>query len=216
MKRFLWAYPRAWRKRYGDEFLALLEQQPPRVRDVFDILVGALLAHRSQFRMSVERWPQHFRSRIAGRAITARRTVIAIGVAAGLLMLARTPTMHVHPPVAAGALCTGQRAPSSDLSTSSLLCTRMTSNSRVRQAPVIMSAGRPGQSQTSLLRSANVVSSSSLNLNCSLAYVVRYRSPAASLGTRQVRREASPRITVIRSCTGWIRSSAQTVVRADD
>jgi hypothetical protein len=38
-------YPSAWRERYGDEFLALLEDRPPRRRDVLDIVWAALDAH---------------------------------------------------------------------------------------------------------------------------------------------------------------------------
>jgi hypothetical protein len=38
-------YPRAWRKRYGEEFLALLEGLPASPRLVLDALFGALDAH---------------------------------------------------------------------------------------------------------------------------------------------------------------------------
>jgi hypothetical protein len=38
-------YPRAWRRRYGDEFAALLEEQPWSVRTVGNVLLGALDAH---------------------------------------------------------------------------------------------------------------------------------------------------------------------------
>ncbi len=41
----LYLYPQAWRKRYGDEFQALLEQRDTRFFDIFDILRGALDAH---------------------------------------------------------------------------------------------------------------------------------------------------------------------------
>ena len=36
------AYPRAWRRRYGEEFLALLTERQPGGRDLVDILAGAL------------------------------------------------------------------------------------------------------------------------------------------------------------------------------
>ena len=42
MKRLLALYPRAWRQRYGDEFLALLEAERPAARLVLDVVVGAL------------------------------------------------------------------------------------------------------------------------------------------------------------------------------
>ena len=35
-------YPPSWRKRYGTEFEVLLEDATPSVRDVFDLLCGAL------------------------------------------------------------------------------------------------------------------------------------------------------------------------------
>ena len=38
-------YPLAYRRRYGDEMRALLEDQPPRARTVLDLTRGALLAH---------------------------------------------------------------------------------------------------------------------------------------------------------------------------
>lgn len=38
-------YPLAYRRRYGEEMRALLEDQPPRARTVLDLLRGALVAH---------------------------------------------------------------------------------------------------------------------------------------------------------------------------
>lgn len=38
-------YPLAWRRRYAEEMLALLQERPPGVRDVADLLVGAARAH---------------------------------------------------------------------------------------------------------------------------------------------------------------------------
>ena len=44
-------YPARWRARYGDEFLALLEERPLGPYDVADILLGALDARlRSRMR----------------------------------------------------------------------------------------------------------------------------------------------------------------------
>ena len=42
MRWLLRPYPRAWRDRYGEEFLALLERQPATFRVVLDVLAGAL------------------------------------------------------------------------------------------------------------------------------------------------------------------------------
>ncbi len=41
----LWLYPLAFRRRYGPEMRALLDQAPPRVPAVLDLLRGALIAH---------------------------------------------------------------------------------------------------------------------------------------------------------------------------
>jgi hypothetical protein len=41
----LWLYPLAFRRRYGQEMHALLDQTPPRVLTVLDLLRGALAAH---------------------------------------------------------------------------------------------------------------------------------------------------------------------------
>src|SRR4051812_4811648 len=38
-------YPHHWQQRYGDEFLALLEQQRMTVKVVVDVVLGALDAH---------------------------------------------------------------------------------------------------------------------------------------------------------------------------
>jgi len=45
MKKLVSLYPRAWRARYGEEFLALLDEQPATPRVVVDLLRGALDAH---------------------------------------------------------------------------------------------------------------------------------------------------------------------------
>ena len=41
MSAILRLYPRAWRERYGDEILALLDERPPTLTDRFDLLRGA-------------------------------------------------------------------------------------------------------------------------------------------------------------------------------
>ena len=38
-------YPRAWRERYGEEFVALLEERPASLRDALDVALGAADAH---------------------------------------------------------------------------------------------------------------------------------------------------------------------------
>jgi hypothetical protein len=38
-------YPRAWRERYEEEFVAMLEQRPMSLADALDVVLGALDAH---------------------------------------------------------------------------------------------------------------------------------------------------------------------------
>ena len=45
MRWLLWLYPRAWRRRYADEFADLLSAEPPTPRLVLDLALGALDAH---------------------------------------------------------------------------------------------------------------------------------------------------------------------------
>jgi hypothetical protein len=40
--RLVRLYPRAWRERYGEEFVAMLEQSPLSIRDLFDVALGAV------------------------------------------------------------------------------------------------------------------------------------------------------------------------------
>ncbi len=41
-RRLVRLYPGAWRERYGEEFVAMLEQSPASVKDVLDVTLGAL------------------------------------------------------------------------------------------------------------------------------------------------------------------------------
>jgi hypothetical protein len=45
MSRLIRLYPRPWRDRYEEEFLALLEERPPTMGDLLDTVRGALDAH---------------------------------------------------------------------------------------------------------------------------------------------------------------------------
>jgi hypothetical protein len=45
-------YPPTWRRRYGDEYEALLEEANPRVRDVFDVFWGAFKMQMKTWRMA--------------------------------------------------------------------------------------------------------------------------------------------------------------------
>jgi len=44
-KRLLSLYPEAWRERYGEEMCALIDESPPSVAAILDLLRGALAAH---------------------------------------------------------------------------------------------------------------------------------------------------------------------------
>ena len=44
-RRLVGLYPARWRRRYGEEFLALLEDRPPAALQVIDIVWGAIDAH---------------------------------------------------------------------------------------------------------------------------------------------------------------------------
>ena len=45
MSRLLALYPRAWRRRYGEELLSLIAVRPPNARDQVDLVLGAIDAH---------------------------------------------------------------------------------------------------------------------------------------------------------------------------
>ena len=45
MSRLLGLYPRAWRRRYGEELLSLIAVRPPNARDQLDLVLGAIDAH---------------------------------------------------------------------------------------------------------------------------------------------------------------------------
>ena len=40
--RLVRLYPRAWRERYEEEFVAMLEQGPVSIKDLFDVALGAV------------------------------------------------------------------------------------------------------------------------------------------------------------------------------
>jgi hypothetical protein len=46
----LWLFPRAWRRRYGDEYLALIEQLGASPRVLADTVAGAIGAHADRLR----------------------------------------------------------------------------------------------------------------------------------------------------------------------
>ncbi len=77
-------YPRAWRERYGAEFLELLADRPASARDRFDILHGALDAWiHPQVRATpaANGEPRPLRLTIAGPAVVGAILLIASGLA---------------------------------------------------------------------------------------------------------------------------------------
>lgn len=52
-KRLLSLYPEAWRERYGEEMCALIDESPPSVSAILDLLRGALTAHLRPLATSV-------------------------------------------------------------------------------------------------------------------------------------------------------------------
>lgn len=79
------AYPRAWRERYGGEFLALLADRGSRGGDLLDVLAGALDA-----RLHPRRAGREALARLASPAAPAARSasafgIVAVGPPAGIL-----------------------------------------------------------------------------------------------------------------------------------
>lgn len=83
-RRLVALYPAAWRQRYGDEFLALLEDRPPSGLQLVDIAWGAVDAHlfpqapEGRFRMF---------TRLAGAAALAAGLMLAVTRFTGLAAL---------------------------------------------------------------------------------------------------------------------------------
>jgi len=59
LRRLIVLYPAAWRRRYGDEFEALLEQTPFTLRALFDVGVSAVDAHLNPT-APMRKWPFMF------------------------------------------------------------------------------------------------------------------------------------------------------------
>jgi hypothetical protein len=77
-------YPAAWRRRYGDEFAAVLEERPLGPFDVADVLLGALDAHLHRRGLWTESGPRKglvMTLRIGGLAAVLFGLVWALGIA---------------------------------------------------------------------------------------------------------------------------------------
>lgn len=86
MRLLVRLYPAAWRARYEDEFLAVLEERPLSPFDVFDILLGAFDARLRPRSLAIDLAPrrtQPMNARLAGFAaiVGGALTIIALPVA---------------------------------------------------------------------------------------------------------------------------------------
>ncbi|HEV8403363.1 MAG TPA: hypothetical protein VGQ31_10040 [Candidatus Limnocylindrales bacterium] len=82
-------YPERWRRRYGPEFGALLEDEPLSVSLLFDVLCGALVAHLTYSLEEPLMSTRHFRAATAVLAIVAGvSTLFALAAAAAKEFLA--------------------------------------------------------------------------------------------------------------------------------
>jgi hypothetical protein len=54
MSRLLALYPRAWRRRYGEELLSLIAVRPPNAGDRLDLVLGAIDAHLHPYLVTPE------------------------------------------------------------------------------------------------------------------------------------------------------------------
>ncbi len=77
-RRLVALYPAGWRARYEEEFLAMLEQRPPRLSQVIDIAWGAIDAHL--FPQAPEGRYRMF-TRISGLAAIGAGLLVLIGFA---------------------------------------------------------------------------------------------------------------------------------------
>lgn len=85
-------YPEAWRERYAAEFDALLEDISPSLRDVGDVLWGAL-------RVRVTTVADSWVASIAGSSMTVRMTVVSLSAHAFILMWILVAAVHYATPL---------------------------------------------------------------------------------------------------------------------
>lgn len=97
MSKLLLLYPRAWRRRYEDEFLALLEDRPLTAADLLDIVRGALDAHYVLLAQRRSTMGHKFNELLL-RSLVWRTVIIGIvtllGVACGMGIGHLTPSVQ--------------------------------------------------------------------------------------------------------------------------
>ena len=97
MRALLALYPGPWRRRYGFEFAALLEAQPPSPALIFDIVLGAIDAHLDPQVAEDGGDPLRRRMKeVVMEGLRSRSVLIAIGL---LLPVALLVTAYVIPGV---------------------------------------------------------------------------------------------------------------------
>lgn len=74
MSRLVRIYPRSWRERYGEEFLALVSERPPSLADRVDIVRGAMRIRDG-------------RSQPPTALVALARSALAIAVVQGVMRL---------------------------------------------------------------------------------------------------------------------------------
>lgn len=89
MRLLLRLYPSAWRTRYADEFLAVLEERPLSPFDAFDIILGALDARLRPRSLAIDLAPRRthpMNARLAGFAAIVGGVLIIVSLPAAWLL----------------------------------------------------------------------------------------------------------------------------------
>ncbi len=104
LRRLMVLYPGAWRRRYGDEFAALLEQTPLTLRTLFDVGVSAVDAHLNPTG-PMRKWPFMFeRLRASELAVFAGWILFVVS---GLGFAKMTENWDLLPPPGGDSLAIG-------------------------------------------------------------------------------------------------------------
>jgi hypothetical protein len=104
LRRLMVLYPAAWRRRYGDEFEALLEQTPLTFRTLFDVGVSAVDAHLNPTG-PMRKWPFMFeRLRSSELAVFACWILFVVS---GLGFAKMTENWDLFPPPGGDSLAIG-------------------------------------------------------------------------------------------------------------
>jgi len=100
LRHLIVLYPAAWRRRYGDEFAALLEQTPLTLRALFDVAVSAVDAHVNPTG-PMRRWPFMFERLRASELVVFAGWVLFVVAGLGFSKMSED-LVTASPPIAAG------------------------------------------------------------------------------------------------------------------